>query len=89
MCSGIGITMLYVFQHKGILFIDGTSFLGSMDPNWFFGISPNAFGVVGAIVNFAVAFAVLKATGPAPAHIQTMVDNMRKPGINATEAHAH
>ena len=80
MCSGIGITMLYVFQHKGILFIDGTSFLGGMEPNWFFGISPNAFGVVGAIVNFVVAFSVLKLTGPAPDNIQAMVENMRSPG---------
>jgi len=88
MCSGIGITMLYVFQHKGIMFIPGTSFLGDMGPNWFFGISPNAFGAVGAIVNFAVAFAVLKFTGPAPAHIQAMVENMRVPG-NVSAAHDH
>jgi cation/acetate symporter len=80
MCSGIGITMLYVFQHKGIMFIPGTSFLGDMAPNWFFGISPNAFGVVGAIVNFAVAFIVLQFTGPAPKHIQDLVENMRSPG---------
>ena len=84
MCSGIGITMLYVFQHKGIMFIPGTSFLGDMGPNWFFGISPNAFGVVGAIVNFGVAFAVLQVTGPAPERIQQMVENMRSPGGSAT-----
>lgn len=79
MCSGLGITMLYVFQHKGIMFIPGTSFLGGMDANWFFGISPNAFGVVGAIVNFSVAFAVCKVVGDAPSHIQSLVDNMRFP----------
>jgi len=88
MCSGIGITMLYVFQHKGIMFIPGTSFLGGMEPNWFFGISPNAFGAVGAIVNFAVAFAVLKVTGPAPAHIQQLVENFRIPH-GASTAHDH
>ena len=88
MCSGIGVTMLYVFQHKGVMFIPGTSFLGDMGPNWFFGISPNAFGAVGALVNFAVAFAVLKVTGPAPAHIQDMVENMRIPGT-VSAAHDH
>ena len=88
MCSGIGVTMLYVFQHKGIMFIPGTSFLGDMGPNWFFGISPNAFGAVGAVVNFVVAFAVLKVTGPAPAHIQDMVENMRIPGT-VSAAHDH
>ncbi|MGB0937803.1 MAG: sodium:solute symporter family protein [Colwellia sp.] len=88
MIAGIGVTMLYVFQHKGIMFIPGTSFLGDMGPDWFFGISPNAFGAVGALVNFGVAFAVLKVTGPAPAHIQELVDNMRVPtGANAAHAH--
>jgi cation/acetate symporter len=80
MCSGISITMLYVFQHKGIMFIPGTSFIGDMGPNWFFGISPNAFGVVGALVNFGVAFVVLQFTGPAPKYVQDLVENMRKPG---------
>jgi len=88
MVSGIGITMLYVFQHKGIMFIPGTSFLGDMGPNWFMGISPNAFGAVGALVNFGVAFAMLKVTGPAPAHIQDMVEHMRLPG-KTSAAHAH
>ena len=88
MCSGIGVTMLYVFQHKGIMFIPGTSFLGDMGPNWFFGISPNAFGAVGALVNFGVAFAVLQVTGPAPQKIQDMVEHMRLPG-DCAAAHDH
>ncbi len=88
MCSGIGVTMLYVFQHKGIMFIPGTSFLGDMGKDWFFGISPNAFGAVGALVNFGVAFVVLKFTGPAPAHIQDMVEHMRIPGT-VSAAHDH
>jgi len=88
MCSGIGVTMLYVFQHKGIMFIPDTSFLGDMGQNWFFGISPNAFGSVGAIVNFVVAFAVLNVTGPAPTHIQKMVEDFRIPQ-GAGSAHNH
>lgn len=89
MCSGIGVTMLYVFQHKGFMFIPGTSFLGDMGPNWFFGISPNAFGAVGAVVNFVVAFVVLRVTGPAPTHIQQMVDNFRVPHGKVAAAHNH
>ncbi|MCP4768679.1 MAG: cation acetate symporter [Gammaproteobacteria bacterium] len=88
MCAGIGVTMLYVFQHKGVMFIPGTSFLGGMEANWFLGISPNAFGIVGAIVNFATAFVVGRITGPAPREIQDMVDNFRSPGA-AGAAHAH
>ncbi|KZZ60682.1 sodium:solute symporter family protein, partial [Oleiphilus sp. HI0123] len=38
MISGIGVTLLYVFQHKGIMFVASTSFLGDMPANWFLGI---------------------------------------------------
>ena len=79
MLAGISITLLYVFQHKGIMFIPGTAFLGDMEANWFLGISPNAFGAVGALVNFVVAFVVTKITGPAPQEIRDMVDNFRVP----------
>ncbi|MDO6445318.1 sodium:solute symporter family protein [Colwellia sp. 1_MG-2023] len=89
MCAGLGVTMLYVFQHKGIMFIPGTAFLGDMEPNWFMGISPNAFGSVGAFVNFAVAFIVLKLTGPAPSHIQDLVTNFRTPHGEIAAAHDH
>ena len=79
MITGISITMLYVFQHKGIMFIPGTSYLGGMSPNWFFGISPNAFGCVGALANFAVAIGVSKMTAPVPDHIQHLVEDIRIP----------
>jgi len=79
MAAGIGITMLYVFQHKGIFFVPGTSFLGDMGPNWFFGISPNAFGGIGALVNFGVAIMVAKMTPPPPEHIQHLVEDIRIP----------
>ena len=89
MCSGIGITLLYVFQHKGIMFIPGTSFLGGMEANWFLGISPNAFGVVGALVNFGVAFIILKTGEEAPQEIKEMVDNFRSPHGKIAAAHDH
>jgi cation/acetate symporter len=88
MISGIGVTMLYVFQHKGIMFIPGTSFLGDMGPNWFLGISPNAFGAVGAVINFAVAIVVSKMTAPPPDHIQHLVEDIRVPkGAGAATDH--
>ncbi|WP_321365820.1 sodium:solute symporter family protein [uncultured Desulfuromusa sp.] len=81
MLSGLGITMLYVFAHKGIFFIKGTEFLGLFGgkANFFFGISPNAFGAIGAIVNFAVAFAVKNMTPPVPDDIAQMVEDVRIP----------
>ena len=88
MIAGIGVTMLYVFQHKGIFFIPGTAFLGDMGSDWFFGISPNAFGAVGALVNFAVAIGVSKMTHEPPEHIQHLVEDIRVPkGAGAATDH--
>jgi len=88
MIAGISVTMLYVFQHKGIMFIPGTSYLGDMGANWFFGISPNAFGAIGAVVNFAVAIMVSKMTAPPPDHIQHLVEDIRVP-VGAGSATGH
>ena len=79
MLAGIGITLLYVFQHKGIMFIQSTSFLGEMEPNWFLGIEPNAFGAIGAMVNFIVAYIVSKKNDPPPIEIKEMVERIRLP----------
>ena len=79
MLAGIGITLLYVFQHKGIMFIQSTSFLGNMEPNWFLGIEPNAFGAIGAMVNFIVAYIVSKKNDPPPIEIKEMVERIRLP----------
>ena len=88
MVAGIGVTLFYVFQHKGIMFIPGTAFLGDMSPNWFFGIEPNAFGVVGAVVNFAVALAVSKVTVAPPSEVQDLVEHIRVPvGAQAAQEH--
>jgi len=79
MVAGMSVTLIYVFQHKGILFISSTSFLGGMEPNWFLGITPNAFGAIGALVNFAVAFAVSKTAPEAPQEVQDLVESIRVP----------
>jgi cation/acetate symporter len=79
MLAGISVTLLYVFQHKGIMFIPGTSFLGGMSPNWFFGIEPNAFGVVGALVNFVVAFGVSRLSAPPPKEVAELLDFLHEP----------
>ena len=80
MISGISVTLFYVFQHKGIFFIKDWTYLEGLGSNWFFGIEPNAFGAIGAVVNFAVAFAVCKISQPVPKEIQGLVDNIRTPG---------
>lgn len=84
MLAGLGVTLCYVFQHKGIMFIASTAFLGDMSPNWFLGIEPNAFGAVGALVNFAVAITVSRLTAPPPREVQDLVERIRVPaGVGA------
>ncbi|MBT8091324.1 MAG: cation acetate symporter [Gammaproteobacteria bacterium] len=88
MIAGIGVTLLYVFQHKGIMFIASTAYMGDMPQNWFLGIEPNAFGAVGAIFNFAVAFTVSRFTTAPPEHIQHLVEDIRVPaGAGSAVAH--
>ena len=92
MLAGLFVTMFYVFAHKGIFFIKGTEFTDLIGgPNSFFGITPNAFGAIGALVNFIVAFAVDKVTAEPPEHIQQLVEDVRVPrGAKAVDGtHAH
>ncbi len=80
MLAGLAVTLIYVFAHKGIFFIKGTEFVGAIGgPNSFFGITPEAFGAVGALVNFIVAFVVDKMTKEPPEHIQHLVESVRIP----------
>ena len=80
MLSGLFVTLFYVFAHKGILFIKGTEYLDLIGgANSFFGITPEAFGAIGALVNFIVAFAVDKVTKEPPEHIQHLVEEVRIP----------
>jgi cation/acetate symporter len=80
MLAGLFVTLFYVFAHKGLFFVKGTEFTHLIGgPNSFFGITPEAFGAVGAMVNFAVAFAVDKVTKEVPSHIREMVEAVRIP----------
>jgi cation/acetate symporter len=80
MLAGLFVTLFYVFAHKGLFFIKGTEYLDLIGgPNSFFGITPEAFGAIGAVVNFPVAFLVDKVTKEPPEHIQHMVEAVRIP----------
>lgn len=88
MLAGLAVTLFYVFAHKGIFFVAGTGYLDLIGgANSFFTITPEAFGTVGAIVNFVVAYAVSKMGAPVPSHIAAMVDSVRTPkGAGAAAA---
>ncbi|ETD72292.1 sodium:solute symporter [Pelistega indica] len=89
MITGLFVTLFYVFAHKGIFFIQGTTYTDLIGgPNSFFGISPEGIGAIGALVNFVVAFIVSKVTPAVPANIQQLVESIRIPR-GAGAAHDH
>jgi len=79
MLCGLAFTLTYIFVYKGWFFIPGTANLADTPANWVFGISPLSIGAIGAIVNFAVAFAVSNATEEPPVEIQELVESVRYP----------
>jgi cation/acetate symporter len=79
MLCGLGVTLFYVFQHKGIMFVSDWRYLTDWGERWFFGIEPNAFGCVGALVNFSVAYLVSRITQAPPDPIQRLVEEIRLP----------
>lgn len=89
MLAGLAVTLFYVFAHKGIFFVQGTGYLDLIGgANAFFTITPEAFGTVGAIVNFTVAYLVSKMSAPVPKHIQELVESVRVPkGAGSASAH--
>ena len=79
MLTGLLSTLLYIFWFKGWFFIPGTEMAANTPDNWFMGISPEAFGAVGAMLNFTAAYLVSKVTPPPPEHIQHLVEDIRVP----------
>ncbi|MCI5062952.1 sodium:solute symporter family protein [Algiphilus sp.] len=79
MLAGLLSTLVYIFLYKGWFFFSGTAMLPDNAEGWIFGIQPQSFGAVGAVINFAVAFTVSRMTAPPPAHIQELVEHVRIP----------
>ena len=88
MLVGLLSTLIYIFVFKGWFFVPGTNTLPNTPDNWLFGIQPEAFGAVGALLNFGSAWLVSKVTAPPPAHIQALVEDIRVPrGAGAGSSH--
>jgi cation/acetate symporter len=89
MLVGLGVTLLYIFWFKGWFFIPGTNMAPNDAAHWILGISPEAFGAVGAAFNFATAFFVSRATAAPPEHIQHLVEDIRVPRGAVASASDH
>ncbi len=79
MLSGLTVTLLYIFAFKGWFFIPGTAMFENTTANHFLGIAPEAFGAVGALVNFAVAYVVSVMSKEPPKEIRALVESIRIP----------
>ena len=79
MLAGLLSTLIYIFWFKGWFFVPGTEMAANTADNWILGISPEAFGAVGALINFGVAWLVSKITAAPPEHIQHLVEDIRVP----------
>jgi len=88
MMAGLLSTLIYIFWFKGWFFVPGWEMAANKPENWFMGIQPESFGAVGALINFAVAYAVSKVTAEPPEHIQHLVEDIRIPrGAGASTGH--
>ncbi|WP_420322334.1 sodium:solute symporter family protein [Flagellimonas sp.] len=76
MIAGLGITTYYIARFKLGWIGDPET---STSNDWWFGISPEGFGTVGMLVNFAISLAVSRFYAPPPEHVQEIVENIRIP----------
>ncbi len=76
MLTGLSFTFGYIIVYKGVFF---APLRENIAANWLFGISPEGIGVVGMLLNFAVAIAVSAATDPPPAQVRALVREIRYP----------
>jgi cation/acetate symporter len=80
MCTGIVFTAAYILFFKFVRpELNGPE-------HWWFGISPEGIGVLGMMLNFAVACVVSAFTAPPPEDVRALVEDIRVPR-GAGEAH--
>jgi len=73
MVIGLGSTIFYILKFK-FGFFGG----GGQEDYWL-GISPEGFGTIAMLLNFATAFLVKSFTKPTPEKVQELVENIRIP----------
>lgn len=88
MVVGMLLMIFYMLKFKFGLFDGGKEMVDALKPNWWFGISPEGFGTVAMIANFAVALIVNRFTPEPPQDVQDIVENIRIPS-GAGEATGH
>ena len=88
MLVGLISTAVYIFLYLGWFFIPGTNMFPNTPAAHWLGISPAAFGPIGALLNFVVAYAVSSMTKAPPQDVQDLIQSIRVPkGAGKAQAH--
>ena len=79
MIVGISLMVFYMLKFKFGLFDGGKDAVAGLKSQWWFGISPEGFGTVAMLVNFAVSLVFNQFTAGVPEPVQQMVEKIRIP----------
>jgi cation/acetate symporter len=83
-----GMVVGLVFTFSYIVYFKFVAPEANNAANWWFGISPEGIGMVGALLNFATAGVVSRFAPAAPIHVQRLVENIRIPrGVETPHTH--
>ena len=88
MVVGMLLMIFYMLKFKFGIFDGGKEAVAGLESKWWFGISPEGFGTIAMLANFAVALIVKSFTPDPPQEVQDIVENIRIPS-GAGEAVDH
>lgn len=87
MVIGLLLMLFYMLKFKFGLFDGGQDAVAGLKESWWLGISPEGFGTVAMVVNFAVAFIVKQFTPEPPQDVQDIVEHIRIPSGAGASTH--
>jgi cation/acetate symporter len=79
MVVGISLMLFYMLKFKFGMFDGGKEAVAGLEKDWWFGISPEGFGAIAMIVNFAVSLTISAFTKAPPQEVQDIVEDIRIP----------
>ena len=84
--SGMLVGLIFCFSY--IVFFKFIAPELNSAAHWWFGISPEGIGTLGAVLNFSVAFGVSRLTPDVPDDVQQLINNIRIPkGVSDPTSH--
>lgn len=79
MVVGLCLMLYYMLKFKFGIFDGGKEAVESLKADWWFGISPEGFGSIAMLANFAFAIVINIFTPDPPQHVQDIVEKIRIP----------